>query len=148
MGNARQAIRWCISALEILRAVGDQHQEGYALRALGASYAALGDGERAQTAFETALERLQASADRHGEAMGRWEFGWFLAHQGDRNRALPLLRAAVAYKQEIGYAQAAEHAALLTQLEAGEITPELSHQAAQRSIEDDEETGAAVPAEM
>ena len=49
---------------------------------------------------------------------------------------MPLLRAAVAYEQEIGHAKAAEHTAFIARLEAGEeLPPELHNPAGQRAMD-------------
>jgi tetratricopeptide (TPR) repeat protein len=85
--------------------MGDQRQEGYALRGLGAGYAAQGNRTRAGAAFEQALICFHTVGDRRGEAECRRHYGLALARQDEGQRALPLLRAAVAYEQEIGYAQ-------------------------------------------
>ena len=54
---------------------------------------------------------------------------------GERARALPLLRAAVAYKQEIGHVKAAKHAALLAQIEAGvRLSTDLLHAGEQGAL--------------
>jgi hypothetical protein len=85
--------------------------------------------------FEQAIALFRAVGDRLGEAECNRLFGLVLAEQGERERALPLLRAAVAYEQEIGHAKAAEHAALLAQLEAGEEIPkELLHPTGRRAV--------------
>jgi hypothetical protein len=52
-----------------------------------------------------------------------WHFGLVLVRQGKRREALELLRVCVAYEQEIGHANAMEHAALLARLETGEDLP-------------------------
>jgi hypothetical protein len=78
---------------------------------------------RATGLFEQALALFYATGDRHSEADCRWGFGCFLLRRGERDRALSLLRAAVAYEQEIGHVRATEHAALLARLETGEDLP-------------------------
>jgi hypothetical protein len=101
----------------------------------------LGNTEGATTAFEQALTILHAVGDRRGEAVCCWHYGLFLAHQGEREHALPLLRESVAYEAEIGHAKAAEHAALLALLEAGEELPaELSPTAGQHAAGSGAET--------
>jgi hypothetical protein len=64
-----------------------------------------------------------AAGARAGEAEGQWLVGLPLIQQEERAQALPLLRAALAYEQEIDHARAAEHAALLAHLEAGQDLP-------------------------
>jgi tetratricopeptide (TPR) repeat protein len=118
-----QAIQYGEHALAITGAIGDQHGEGRVLSILGQAYAARMERDRAVAAFEQALGILQSAGDRRGEAECRWHYGLFLDRQGKRSRALPLLRASVAYLEEIGHIQAAEHAALLVRLEAGEALP-------------------------
>jgi tetratricopeptide (TPR) repeat protein/transcriptional regulator with XRE-family HTH domain len=122
-GQAQQAIAHSRQALDIAREVGAQHREGYALCLFAVGHAALGDSATAITAFEAALTRFCAIGDRWGEAMGQWELGLFLVRQGEQGRALALLRSAIAYEEQIRHARAAEHAALLVRLEAGEPLP-------------------------
>lgn len=50
-------------------------------------------------------------------------YSQFLLTQGERERGLVLLDACVAYEQQIGHAQAAEHAALVEQLRADGAQP-------------------------
>jgi tetratricopeptide (TPR) repeat protein len=114
----------CEQALETAREVGDRQTEGYALLGLGSAATALGDGTGA-SAFEAALAIFQAAGDRWGEAEYGWHYGLLLADQGDRERALPLLRASVAYAQEIGHRKAAERAAVLAGLEGGAAQQEV-----------------------
>ena len=123
LGNTQRAIDTCTCARSLLQEAGDQYGEGSALRVLGASYTILGDWASARTMFEVALIRFRTAGDRWGEAECQWQFGLALAQQGERGRALPLLRAAVAYEQEIGHTRATEDAALLIRLEAGEDLP-------------------------
>jgi tetratricopeptide (TPR) repeat protein/transcriptional regulator with XRE-family HTH domain len=118
-----QAIQYGERALAITGAIGDQHGEGRVLSILGQAYAAHMERDCAVAAFEQALGILQSAGDRRGEAECRWHYGLFLDRQGKRSRALPILRASVAYLEEIGHIQAAEHAALLVRLEAGEALP-------------------------
>ena len=131
LGDTQHAILYIEQALAITRVVGDQNTEGYALSYLARVQAWQGDLAHATSIFEQAVGLFRAVGDRGGEAECNWLFGLALAQQGARERALPLLRAAVAYEQEIGHARAAEHAALLVRLEAGEELPlELPHPAA------------------
>ena len=114
------------------RQVGDRREEGYALSYLGRAHATGTDLAHAGNLFEQAVAIFDAIGDRRGEAECSWHFGLCLVRQGERERALPLLRAAIAYEQEIGHAKAAEHAAFLARLEAGEdLTGELLHPAVQ-----------------
>ena len=92
--------------------------EPWVLSRSGRIYAAAGEPESAVTAFERALVLFGMVEHRNGAAECSWYYGLFLAQQGKRNQALPLLRAAVVYEQEIGHAKAAEHAALLAEIEA------------------------------
>src|SRR6185503_21014811 len=100
-----------------MREIGDQREEGHILSILGRAYGATGALAPAVTTFERARTILRAAGDRNGEAQCNWHFGLTLARQGQREPALELLRAAVAYEQEIGHARAAEHASLLTEIE-------------------------------
>jgi tetratricopeptide (TPR) repeat protein/transcriptional regulator with XRE-family HTH domain len=123
MGEAGLAIEILRRALALIREAGDQREEGYALQAIGESCAALGDRPNGRAAFAEALTLLRTVGDRSGEAECSWAFGLALSGWGEREDALPLLRAAVAYEQEIGHARTAEHAALLLRWEAGEAMP-------------------------
>jgi tetratricopeptide (TPR) repeat protein len=91
---------------------------------LGRAYAAQADLTQAFRAFGQALAIFRTIGDRFGGAQCSWHFGLALARQGDREGALPLLRACLAYEQEVGHAKAAEHAALLERIEAGEAIPQ------------------------
>jgi tetratricopeptide (TPR) repeat protein len=123
LGEAQRAVAYCESACVIARTIGEQRLEGYAQSYLAHALVQQGEGARAIAAIEQALALLRAVDDRWGESECSWQFGLALAQQGDRGRALPLLRATVGYEQEIGHIQAAEHAALLVRLEAGEALP-------------------------
>ncbi len=90
------------------------------LNALGCAYAVRGTYARALARFTQALTIFQAIGDRHGEAKCSWDLAHDAPASGERARAIPLLCEAVAYKQEIGHADAAEHAALLARVESSE----------------------------
>jgi tetratricopeptide (TPR) repeat protein len=133
LGESGRAIGACEHALAIAREIGDQRTEGYALSHLACAQAQQGDIAQATTTFAQALVFFHERGDRWGEAECHWQFGLALVQQGQREQALPLLRAAVAYKQEIGHAKAVEHAALVARLEAGvDLPPELLNPAGQR----------------
>jgi tetratricopeptide (TPR) repeat protein/transcriptional regulator with XRE-family HTH domain len=139
-GNARRAIESCAVAVTIAHDLGDRRLESYALSYLAHAQAQQGDLACATTVFEQAVALFREVGNRHGEAICNWRFGLALAERGERERAQPLLRAAVAYEQEIGHAKAAEHAALLARLEAGEdLSAELLHPAGQRAVGADAE---------
>ena len=123
LGDLGRAIEACERSLTIAREIGDQRMEGYTLSYLAHARAYHGNLAHAITAFEQALTIMHVMGDRWGEAECQWLFGLALAQQGERDQALPLLRAAVAYEQEIGHAKAAGHTALITRLEAGEELP-------------------------
>jgi tetratricopeptide (TPR) repeat protein/transcriptional regulator with XRE-family HTH domain len=117
IGEAEQAVDVCRHSLVIAQALGQRRLEGHALGALGRAYAALGQAARANATFAQALDIHRATGDQWSEAVCNWHYGLALVQQGDYARALPLLRAGVAYEQAIGHAQAAGHAALLARLE-------------------------------
>src|SRR6185295_3167318 len=112
LDDTRRAIACCEAAYSIARAIGDRQMEGYALSYLAPAQARQGDMARAGSTYTQARTCLQEVSDRWGEAECNWLFGVALAQQGQRETALPLLRAALAYEQEIGHAKAAEHAGL------------------------------------
>lgn len=120
LGTLQRAIEYCEVACTIAREMGDQRTEGYALSNLGRAQARRGDLGCATTTFEQAIALFYAVGDRLGAAKCNWQVGLAFVQQGERERALPLLRAALAYEQEIGHARAAEHAALLARLAVGE----------------------------
>jgi tetratricopeptide (TPR) repeat protein len=122
--DAEQAIAALEHALAQARAIQLRTGEAEILSVLGQAHAVSGDDAGAVRAFEAALAVLQEASDRWAAAECQWHFGLSLAHQGQCERALGLLRAALSYEQEIGHVQAAEHAALLARLEAGEALPE------------------------
>jgi len=118
LGEIRRAVAAGEQALEIARAVGARRLEGYALGGLACAQAAQGQGSQAATTFAEATALLSEVGDRWGVAMCQWQAGLTLHQQGDRQPALTLLRAALAYWQEIGHAQASAHAERLARLEA------------------------------
>jgi tetratricopeptide (TPR) repeat protein len=124
LGESGRAIPACEHALAIAREIGDRSTEGYALSYLARAQAQQGDIAQATTTFAQALTSFREVGDRWGEAEGQWLFGLALVQQGQREQALPLLRAALAYRVAIGHAKAAEHAAVLARLEAGEGLPD------------------------
>jgi tetratricopeptide (TPR) repeat protein len=119
LGDARRAAAICESALAMAQTIGVPREEAYALSYLARAQAAQGDLARAAATFDRAIALFQQTSERWGAAECRWLFGLALAQSGERERCLPLLRAALAYQRQIGYAKAAEHAALLANLEAG-----------------------------
>ena len=143
-GDPARAVVLCEEALSIMRAIGHRQEEGYALSYLARAQALQGNMAQADTALTQAVALLQEVGDRWGVAQCQWLFGLALAQRGQCGRALPLLRAALAYQQEIGHTKAAEHAALLADLEAGgSLPPELRVPLAQRAVEDGREAPAA-----
>jgi tetratricopeptide (TPR) repeat protein len=120
LGDAERAIAACQASLAIARALGARREEAYALIYLARAEAAQGRLTDGDTSFARAVTLFQASGDRWSVAECRWLFGLALARQGQRERALPLLRAALAYRREIGHVQEAEQAAVLVRLEQGE----------------------------
>jgi tetratricopeptide (TPR) repeat protein len=135
LGDTRHAIDACEKASIITQAIGNRQMEGYALSYLARARAIQGDAAQASITYTQAVTLLQDVGDHWGEAECNWLFGVALVQEGERDQALPLLRAAVAYQQEIGHAKAAEHAALVARLERGEeLPPELHIPKAQRTI--------------
>ncbi|HET8660193.1 MAG TPA: tetratricopeptide repeat protein [Micromonosporaceae bacterium] len=116
-GRAAEGIECGCRALAIAREIGARQSEAKALRALGLGHAALGDITRARSAFEESLAVLRAIGDRYGEAECGWDLGLLLVPV-DRDLALSLLRASVAYQQDIGHARADERARMLAQVPA------------------------------
>jgi tetratricopeptide (TPR) repeat protein len=123
LGQLQLALDFCMRALTRLREVGDRRQEGYVLDSLGEAYTGLGKLSQAADSFEQALAVFQEAGDRRGEAECSWHYGLLLVRLRERTRALPLLHTAVVYEQAIGHAKAAEHAALLADLQAGKDMP-------------------------
>lgn len=117
VGRAEEGIGYGTRALAIAREIGARQGEAKVLRALGLGYAALGDVPRARTAFEGSLAVLRAMGDRYGEAECGWDLGWLLVPV-DRDRGLSLLRASLAYQQDIGHARSDERASMLEQVAA------------------------------
>ncbi|HEU4324286.1 MAG TPA: helix-turn-helix transcriptional regulator [Roseiflexaceae bacterium] len=108
----------CGRALVIAREIGDRQQEAYTLISQGCLSAALKEQVDAVDAFEQALVILQEIADQWGAAECSWHYSLVLIDQKDYERALPLLRASVAYQTTIDHALAPVRAARLAQLEA------------------------------
>jgi tetratricopeptide (TPR) repeat protein/transcriptional regulator with XRE-family HTH domain len=135
LGDTRRAIRCCEEACSIARTMGDRRAEGYILSYLARAQARQGDRTDATRAFEHASALFQEVVDRRGLAECQWLFGLEIVQHGARAQALLLLHAAVIYEQEIGHAKAAEHAALLARLEAGEdVLAPLCNPAGQRAV--------------
>lgn len=120
LGDIQQAIAAGEDSLAIAQELGDRHQEGYTRSYLGRTYAAQGDHQRAASAFAQALAIFRTVGDREGAAKCGWYYGHFLTQQGEHERALSLIRESVSYEAEIGHIKAAQHAALLARLDAGE----------------------------
>jgi tetratricopeptide (TPR) repeat protein len=123
LSDPRRAIEYCEMCLAITRELGDRRTTGYATSYIAWAQAYQGDTAHASATFVQAVGLFREIGDRWGEAEAQWLFGLALARQGERAQALPLLRAALAYQQEIGHAKAAEHATLVACLEAGEDVP-------------------------
>ncbi len=123
LGDTGRAIEFYEAARSIVCAIENRRLEAYVLGNLARTEALQGDMAQASNTYRQAGALFQETGDRWGEAQCNWLFGLALAQQGEQEEALPLLRAAVAYEQEIGHAEAAEHAALLERLEAGEDLP-------------------------
>jgi tetratricopeptide (TPR) repeat protein/transcriptional regulator with XRE-family HTH domain len=121
LGDTQQAIAQCEAALVLLREIGARREEGYALSYLARALAVQGDLAEAAAVFNQALVLLQEVGERWGVAESQWFYGMALAQRRLREQALPLLRATLPYKREIGHAQEAEHVALIAHLEVGEL---------------------------
>jgi tetratricopeptide (TPR) repeat protein len=104
-------------SIVIAREMGARRMESYALSYLARAQIYQGDVACATTTFAEALTLFREISDRWGEADCNWLFGLALAQREERAQALPLLRAALAYEQEIGHAKAAEHATFVARLE-------------------------------
>ena len=124
LGDFRAAAEACQESRIIAQALDDQRMEGYALSYLALTLVRQGERTHATATFAQAMRLLDTVGDRWGIAEGQWLFGLALAQQGARRQAFPLLRAAVAYEQEIDHVQAAVHADLVARLERGEDLPD------------------------
>jgi tetratricopeptide (TPR) repeat protein len=143
LGNQRKAVATSEEALSIARAIGHRQEEGYALSYLARARALQGDRAEADPAFAQTMTLLQEVGDRLAVAKSQWSFGLALVQHGWHEHALPLLRDSLAYRQEIGHAKAAEYAALLARLEAGDpLPPELLVPLAEQAVEDSQEPSA------
>ncbi|MBB5869993.1 tetratricopeptide (TPR) repeat protein [Allocatelliglobosispora scoriae] len=105
LGQQQEGLKHGEAAVAIAREIGAPHAEATGLRARGACLAAAGEPERARISLERALAGLRTLGDRGGEAECQWQLGLSLLGD-DRQRALPLLAAAVAYRREIGHSRA------------------------------------------
>ncbi|MBB5873625.1 tetratricopeptide (TPR) repeat protein [Allocatelliglobosispora scoriae] len=103
-------------ALAIAREVGARRTEAKALKALGRAYAAAGRSELARRMFEEALAIRTETGDENGAADCAWLLGANLLPT-DRERALHLMRRAVAHWTGIEHARVALHAARLAELD-------------------------------
>lgn len=117
LGDTPRAVACCEGSLAVARAIGNPRIEGYAWYNLACTHE---DRSRAVSTYEQARAIFLATGDRWGISACEWQIGLALAQQQAHAQALPLLRAALAYRQEIGHARAAEHAALLARIEADE----------------------------
>jgi tetratricopeptide (TPR) repeat protein len=117
-GNVPEAIHYGVTALAIAREIGVHHAEARALQSLTRAYVAAGDLAQARASFDEALAALRAAGDRYGEADCCWRLGLLLLPY-ERDRAITLLRTGVAYKMEMGHADAAAHADFLADAQAG-----------------------------
>ncbi len=120
LGEIESALECCTVAHTTARTLGDRRLEGYTLSGLARAQAYRGNLVQATTVFRQGITRLREVGDRWGEAECGWLFGLALADQGEREQAMPLLRTALAYEEEIGHANARERAVVLARLEAGE----------------------------
>jgi tetratricopeptide (TPR) repeat protein len=120
LDDTEGAVAACEASLAIVQALGAQREEAYTHIYLARAQAAQGRLADATSSFARAVRLFEEIGDRWSKAECWWLFGLALARQGQRERALALLRAALAYRREIGHAQAAEHAAMVARLEAGE----------------------------
>ncbi|HEU4324768.1 MAG TPA: tetratricopeptide repeat protein [Roseiflexaceae bacterium] len=115
-GDAAQARTHCEEALALARDLEDRSLEGTALRNLANALAALDQPNEADACYVQSLAIHDELGSQSEAARTRWFYGHFLIQQGDHERGLALLDACVAYEQQIGHAQATEHAALVEQL--------------------------------
>jgi tetratricopeptide (TPR) repeat protein len=104
----------------------DVYGRGYAVGALGLTYAALGEVERALTCFERAAAQARERGDPAIAALAGWHSGQMHLRAGRPELARPLLHSYVAYLRSAGHpAAAADYAARLAALAAplAESTP-------------------------
>ena len=103
----------------------DVYGRGYAVGALGLTYAALGEVERALTCFERAAAQARDRDDPAIAALAGWHSGQMHLRAGRPELARPLLHSYVAYLRSAGDPAAADYAARLAALAAplAESTP-------------------------
>ena len=94
---------------------GDKRGKTYRLAGLGNAYFDLGEKTKAIDYLEQALAVVREIEDRQFEAEYAWDLG-LVYEESDPAKAATLMALRVNYEQEIGHAQAAEHAAYLEQV--------------------------------
>jgi hypothetical protein len=92
-----------------------------------------GDLAKAAASFDQAIALFERVDEPWSLAECQWCYGMALAQRRLREQALPLLRAALAYKRKIGHAQEAEHAAFIACLEAGSPAAQPPSQSAEKA---------------
>ncbi|GAB4210942.1 MAG: hypothetical protein OHK0022_44890 [Roseiflexaceae bacterium] len=122
-GNRDQAQQLLEQARDLAHSLGEQGQESRVCEALAAVYAAQGRIGEAEHAWLAALNMAQRIEAKSIIVEINWSYGQFLVQQGDRKRGIDLMAQCVAYEQQIGHAQAEEHAALVERLRAGGELP-------------------------
>ncbi|GAB4215209.1 MAG: hypothetical protein OHK0022_54820 [Roseiflexaceae bacterium] len=115
-GQSATALTESSTALTLIRAIGDRRLEAAVLQTIANAHATLAHTQEADTRYAEALAILDELGCEGEAARVCWAYGQFLLAQGANARWLPLMERCVAYEQQIGHPQAAEHAALLAQL--------------------------------
>lgn len=110
LGWIEKAIGCYEKGLTIACEVGNRYGEGVCLGNLGNIYAELGQVEEAIGYHEQALVIAREIGDRYGEGIYAWNLG--LGYEtSDSARAVALMSIRVAYEEEIGHPDAANHRA-------------------------------------
>ena len=122
-GNIDEALAHSMTVLRLVRETGNQRVEGMILQTIANAYAALDLVVEANTSYAASLAVLEAIENWIEVARTRWSYGQFLIRQGNRTRGIALMAECVDYEQQIGHAQAEEHAALVEHLRAGGELP-------------------------
>jgi tetratricopeptide (TPR) repeat protein len=118
LGKPRRAIEFFGQALAFTRELGDRYGEGNTLGNLGLAYADLGKPRCAIEFYEQTLVITRELGDRRGEADTCWNLGLVYEEEGHLARAADLMQICVDFEQEIGHADAEEHAAHVQALRA------------------------------
>ncbi|HEU4328367.1 MAG TPA: tetratricopeptide repeat protein [Roseiflexaceae bacterium] len=104
------------AALALARETGDRRLEAVAMLTSADAHAALSQSAKAIGDYADALAVFDALGCAGDAARTRWAYGLFLLAQDKRETGLALMAECVAYEQQIGHPQAAEHATLVADL--------------------------------